>query len=581
MKRIFKILSIVLCSIFLTSIITVNAENIVPDLSLSNGKLSYSEAKGLSVQATATEYTIRDTTKTPYYGFSVQTEIEGDFKVAITNEHTSNQSFSLKIITATENVDTERISVAVGSNVITVDNPCTGKTQEVKFVFDAFFYLNCTLIVEGITDLDGNAIWTPTYDNWTKDENPYVTSNIFYSQGNMLTGTNLDRTLWYTATFNMGVTDWTNYEGFSLEVDTTITGKEVYFNKYFIEYNGTDLTEKWYAPDTATFYCYQANGGAFKMTGNLIPAFFKGTIVVPFDTFELPDWNKAEFTGNGVKDLNNTDGIIGITFEGAKGDFSIGMKNCRLVEQVEDIETVIENQGDIKFIDNMSSYDSTQTANYAWRTNWSLASPCQVELVVNPSNAVGATGNALKITPLDAPKNPTPDPNTGLATATGYTALELFPTGGTFDISGSKGITFFVKNLESSPFYISCEFDILQDGMRQRWQVKQYGRYILYDTETHTQKIFNAFNGIYIPADFCGFVRIAYSQLRNPSWETVGGDFTDGTGLVYFVLNIDTNQFAHHSFIFDSLGVYSEEVQIKTMFNTPEKDIVSVIGGAN
>ncbi|MGN1053263.1 MAG: hypothetical protein ACI4SH_07750, partial [Candidatus Scatosoma sp.] len=453
----------------------------------------------------------------------------------------------------------------------------TGEIESLEVIGDAFFSLNSAIVIGCVENASGIVIWDPYSGGYEPIENEAVTFSVYLIEENKLSGRNLEREKWYPVLFKTE-NDMSGYGGFSFYADTTANGKEVYFNKYVQELlpDGT-LGEQWYMPDDAAYNCYPETGRPFMMTGNLIPAYFKGTIVTPFEAFCIPDW-ATEY--NSVFDLNDTDGQIGLTFDGSRGDFAFGISDFKLVKTVEKIENEKITQGDIVFIDDMSSYTDGVTAGYAWRTNWSLASPCKTELVQNPAQSAGAGGNALLITPLDAPKNPAPDALTGSTVPTNYTALEYFPAGGSFDIAGSNGITFFVKNGKRSPLIMNFEFDILQEGLRQRWAVKQYGRYLLYDTATGTQKLYNVIQGIYIPAGFCGWVRVDFSQFVNPSWESVAGDFTTETGLVYFVINIETIRFSGHTFLFDSLGVYTEKTEISTPFHTPGKDVAAAIGGA-
>ncbi|MBQ8885240.1 MAG: hypothetical protein IJY62_02580 [Clostridia bacterium] len=586
MKKSIKFLAVLMSAAVLlqTGSLQAAASESAPDVSLTEGKITYSTSGGLFMTATETTYNVWSPAGvTPYYGVALSLENAGsEVNVEITNENSFDQTLRFNFVTTTGTYALENKTVVAGKNTINLQassiDDFSGEITALEVIGDAFFCLNGVIVVNGVENAAGEEIWTPGEDGYTEIKNDAVSSSVYLVDKNRLQGSNLASGSWYPVTFKTA-TDMSDCEGFSFYIDTTIEGKDVYFNKYIQELRAESadgIGEKWYAPDEGAYNCYPETGAPFVMTGNLIPAYFKGRVVVPFNTFQIPDW--AE-TYNGTLDLNNTDGQIGFTFDGSRGDFIIGLSGFSLEEKVGVIENVSVTQGDITFIDDMSSYTDSTTANYSWRTNWSLASPCTVELVQNPEPSVGAIGNALRITPLDAPKNPEPDPATGNSTPTGFTALELFPSGGSFDISGSTGITFFVKNEKNSPFYLNCEFDIMQEGYRQRWAVKQYGRYTLYDTVTGTQKLFNAFSGIYVPANFCGWVRIDYSQFTNPSWESVAGDFNTDSGLVYFVINIETLRFSGHTFIFDSLGVYSEKTEVKTQFYTPEKDIVSAIGG--
>ena len=563
--------------------LVAKATESAPDISLAEGKIAYSSASGLYMEATETTYDVwAPAGVTPYYGVSLALKNAGNtLNVKITNENAFNQSIRFNLVTATAKYSLGAKNLVPGKNTVCLNatdaEGFTGEIKALEVIGDAFFSLNGAIIIEGVEDERESVIWNPYADDYERIENEAVTFSVYLIDANMVVGRNPERDKWYPILFKTG-NDMSGYEGFSFYADTTIEGKEVYFNKYVQELlpDGT-VGEQWYLPDDAVYNCYPETGRPFMMTGNLIPAYFKGTIVTSFDDLEIPDW-ATEY--NGVLDLNNTDGQIGFTFDGSRGEFVFGLSDFQLVKTVEKIVVEKVVQGDIVFIDDMSSYTDGVTAGYAWRTNWSLASPCKTELVQNPAQSAGAGGNALLITPLDAPKNPAPDALTGSTVPTNYTALEYFPAGGSFDIAGSRGITFFVKNEKRSPFFMNFEFDILQEGLRQRWAVKQYGRYILYDTVTGTQKLYNAFQGIYIPAGFCGWVRVDFSQFVNPSWESVAGDFTTESGLVYFVINIETIRFSGHTFLFDSLGVYTEKAEISTPFHTPEKDVATAIGGA-
>lgn len=563
------------------------AADTAPDVSLSPsaGVFSYAAEAGVLVRLISTSYDIRDDEGDPVQ--RVRFDLAGsgsELTMRVFNPSSNPQRFRVAFLTAEGRWESGYVQAASGANELgfsasAVDG-FSGTLAAVEVLYSAFEYSGNSLIFGQMTYSGGDVAWAAENAGWQCIENPIVEAEAFFADEGTLLSRGVQAGVWYPVTFATQQ-DMSAYEGFSYYIDTSLGDRQVFFNKYVQERarpGETGFGEEWYLPDDGVAYYHPDGGIPFRGAANTVPAYFRGRVYCSFSAFRMPEW--MTYPGNGVLDLDDTSGLIGLTFDGGLGDVRFILKDFRLETTVEEIEYEGLRQGDLRYLDDMSTYASTETVAFGWRTNWSLASPCAVTLIENEWTTSGAAGNALRIVPQTAPENPAPDPATGQTAPTNYTALEFFPVEGSADIAGSQGITFFLRNEESEPLLFGFEFDILQNGVRQRWGVKPRGRYILYDTLRGTQKLYNApERSLYIPAGFTGWVRVDFGQFENPSWETVGGAFTTETGLAYFVINIDTLQYTGHSFVFDSLAVYTSDAGISTPFHTANTTLDQAIGG--
>ena len=500
------------------------------------------------------------------------------------NPSANDQRFRVAFVGDGARAESGYMQVQSGANDLAFDASAaagfTGALRAVEVLYSAFEYSGNSLIFGQMTYDGGGVAWAAADSAWQAIENPAVEADAFFAEAGTLLSQGVKAGTWYPVVFSTQK-DMSAYEGFSYYIDTSLADGQVFFNKYVQENakpGETGFGEEWYLPDDGVAYFHPEGGIPFRGAANTVPAYFKGRVYCSFSDFRIPSW--MTYPGNGVLDLDDTSGIVGMTFDGSLGDVCFVLKDFRLESEVEEIEYEGLRQGDMSYLDDMSSYATTEAVAFGWRTNWSLASPCEVTLIENEWATAGAGGNALRIVPQPAPEDPEPDLATGQTAATNYTALEFFPVEGSADIAGSKGITFFLRNEENEPLLFGFEFDILQSGVRQRWGMKTRGRYILYDTLRGTQALYNAPDrSLYIPAGFTGWVRVGFDQFENPSWETVGGAFTTETGLAYFVINIDTLQFVGHSFVFDSLAVYTSDAGISTPFHSADTALDDAIGG--
>lgn len=582
MKKGFGILLAGALALVIAFPASVPANAAVGDVSADGGGLvlSYSEESGVRISVTSKDFDPWETTSSEQIVRFTLSGTGSDITATVTNSLAANAAFVLGFVTDSETFCSETLYAEPGTSDIQCNAAelpgFTGEVKALEFRFSVFSASN--IIVGDITYADGTKAWDCLQnDNWEIAEGSDSITATFVESG-MLASNGFASGVWYPVYFE-ALADLSPYVGFSYYVDTTYDGRDVYFNKFFEETSGGQDHERWYSTDEGAAYFHPDAGRAFSGGANLVPANFKGRIYIPFSVFAIPDWCPPR---NGVQDLGETYGRIGLTFDGGLGDVRFVIKDFRLEEEIEPVEARRDSFGDMAVFDDMSSYPDSDAVRVGWRTTWSLASPCDVTLVQNETETPGAGGNALRIIPQAAPLHPEPDTATGQTTATGYTALEYFPSAGLEDISGTRGLTFFIHNEESKPLLFGCEFDIMQSGIRQRWVLASQERYVLYDVVNDTQILMASMGSeIYIPADFCGWVRFEYSACVNPSWEHTPGDFTNETGLAYFVINIDTARFEGHSFVFDSFGAYMSEAQIATPFHTPAADIKGAIEGGN
>lgn len=167
------------------------------------------------------------------------------------------------------------------------------------------------------------------------------------------------------------------------------------------------------------------------------------------------------------------------------------------------------------------------------------------------------------------------DPNTALHVKLG-TSLENFPHSaievrlkgyGNKIESTAKGLTFYVKNYQSQAFHINIGFDA-----GHRWYTKwsgEFASYQLYNTATGEESVnIGGYEGLYIPANFEGYVRVSFMQFVPANWVAAILDWEDAitNPVSYLSIDVNTDMYAGFEFDIDDIGWYYGEAQTKNMF---------------
>ena len=537
------------------------------------------------------------------YGYRHEREAVQEFELLFQNPPANAESYTFRIANPMNSAQvvtlafekdgsfyTSELMVAANAQkdytVLAGDFKCggmsfSGTPAKVRISYSAYWYIWHSLEFFEVS-AGSQRIWAAADDTYRIIENPYVTAEFSTLDPFVLEykGTGSD---WSSITFRLPgagtpeIADLSSFAGIGYRVDTTIEGKEVYFNKYLHEANTAaggngayGESEIYYtSDDSLAVYIEEDTGRAFYSSSNIIPANFKGYVQIPFYNFALPDWVSGERLNNKTLDLNNLIPELGLTFSGNAGRAKFKIRDIVLLDSIQEVPLPKQvTYGDVRMLDVMDYTDDT--ANEAWHTNWELASEMSVSVVETECELGNDDGKALRLT--------TGETSTADG-ATGYTALEYFPKKGLDDISGGKGLTFYIKNENGRAAEFHFEFDIMQGEARQRWSMKKNASYMLFNTVTGVESIFSYPNGMYIPAGFEGYVRVDFAQMTNPSWETTAGEFRTDSGLVYFVINLNTSGGGKSQFLFDSLGVYTSETEITTPFHEPVNSFQNAMTG--
>ena len=159
-----------------------------------------------------------------------------------------------------------------------------------------------------ITDTVSNVANSVYVSAWVSDK-PAATSD--YEVRKMRAGevvfTEAVTTQWVTLPMAIPE-DISAYNGISYEVDLTGCTSDLFINKYVSEYSDGEK-ENWYSNEGKAMF-YPENGEPYSSHTNVIPAGFKGKIVVAFCAF-IP--NKGAETKDGVMDLSVTGETLGFT----------------------------------------------------------------------------------------------------------------------------------------------------------------------------------------------------------------------------------------------------------------------------
>lgn len=371
--------------------------------------------------------------------------------------------------------------------------------------------------------------------------------------------------------------DISAYNGISYYVDNTLSDGDLFFNKCIRENAKNGIMEHWFVDGTTPYAMVYPDGGeAYVGNANVIPAGFKGTIVVPFSDLTLRE--VAGIVEDRVLDLTNLFVRIEFAMDTANSTYSSRdfiIKDIKLVSdarQFMDTTQVPSTVGDVKIVNPFDYYDDFDLMS-DWNIQWTLSAEAEISLVDNPAqNVIGVSDKAMKI--VCGAKTTVADANQDACIQ-----WSLNPDQG--DAKGAKGITYWIKNTSYAQIGFRVEFDSMVnvDGVEtsQRWQSLPNCRYLLVNTATGEETMCMGKSGVYIPKGFEGYVRIDFSQFARPNWVTVDGDLsTDNRiGTAYIIMNSTYHQ--GDSFLFDSFGYYYTDVELTTTFNTPTNSFTNAM----
>lgn len=167
-----------------------------------------------------------------------------------------------------------------------------------------------------------------------------------------------------------------------------------------------------------------------------------------------------------------------------------------------------------------------------------------------------------------------------------YGSLTIALSGDRTDFSGAKGLTLWMKNPQPYPVSFNLEFAEAEDGGVERWNLNgtSYRTLYLYDTQTGEEYSVPTLNVAFIPANFCGWVRIPFSMYAVPDW-SLAYEYTDGVydenkphTAIYitsqFILNDNITMY------FDNVGLYYSDFSVGSLFGSGLPGIADCMGGA-
>lgn len=371
--------------------------------------------------------------------------------------------------------------------------------------------------------------------------------------------------------------DISEYNGISYYIDNTLSSGELFFNKCIRENPKNGIMEHWFVDGTTPYaMVYPDNGEAYVGNANVIPAGFKGTIVVPFSDLTLRE--VAGIVEDRIFDPSNLFTRIEFAMDTANGTYSSRdfiIKDLKLVSdarQFKDTVQVPSTVGDVKIVNPFEYYDDFDLMS-DWNIQWTLSAEAEISLIDNPAeDVVGVSNKAMKIVC---------GAKTTVADANQDTCIQWSMNPDQGDAKNAKGITYWIKNTSYAQIGFRVEFDsmVKVDGVEtsQRWQSLSNCRYMLINTATGEETMCMGKGGVYIPKGFEGYVRIDFSQFARPNWVTVGGDLSteNRIGTAYIIMNSTYHQ--GDSFLFDSFGYYYTDVELTTTFNTPANSFTNAM----
>lgn len=182
---------------------------------------------------------------------------------------------------------------------------------------------------------------------------------------------------------------------------------------------------------------------------------------------------------------------------------------------------------------------------------------CGFSLVERNDDGTGAAGKALHI-------------KLGASTDYQHSAVEVRPRGYGAELdSEAKGLSFFIKNYQNNGFFVNIGFDL-----GQRWVTKWDGDYAIYqlwDTKTGKESTQNgASEGLYIPGNFEGYVRVSFGQFHAANWVTAPMEWEEAlakySAVTYLSIDVNTDSYAGYEFDVDNIGWYYAEAVARNLF---------------
>lgn len=150
-----------------------------------------------------------------------------------------------------------------------------------------------------------------------------------------------------------------------------------------------------------------------------------------------------------------------------------------------------------------------------------------------------------------------------------HSAIELKLKGyGTKIEQTAKGLTFYIKNYKNSSFHINIGFDL-----GHRWYTKWNGKfasYQLYNVKTGEESVnIGGYEGLYIPANFEGYVRVSFRQFVAANWVAAPLDWDEAVmnnSVSYMSIDVNTELYSGYEFDIDDIGWYYGNAYAKTSF---------------
>ncbi len=192
---------------------------------------------------------------------------------------------------------------------------------------------------------------------------------------------------------------------------------------------------------------------------------------------------------------------------------------------------------------------------------------CEFSVVQRAADATGEGGKALHV-------------KLGESTGFQHSAIEVKPRGYGAEIDATaKGLTFYIKNYQDSGFFINVGFDL-----GQRWVTKWDGDYAIYqlwNTKTDKESTQSgASDGLYIPAEFEGYVRVSFEQFHAANWVAAPMEWEDAiaayTAVTYLSIDVNTDAYAGYEFDIDDIGWYYGEAKAENLFLDFADDIPGI-----
>lgn len=164
--------------------------------------------------------------------------------------------------------------------------------------------------------------------------------------------------------------------------------------------------------------------------------------------------------------------------------------------------------------------------------------------------------------------------------------------------AGQKGVTLWARNDSDIEVSFNLEMDVVNpaykhtndNGHNARYNIKQGGRFWLYDVNTGKQTIYMTRPCVTLPVGFEGWVRIPFECFYQADWSVNGqgvmarslfideeGEMAENSYVSYVAITVFSGDYTNKSFSINKVGSYAESPRFNSAFLNNESKTIPTL----